>query len=112
MTPKQAKKLEAIEEKLLNVFIEEADPDQWPQVDPDAEVKEQQKTRGDRYWHAKVANQSIALLTRIVAYRLKLKEAVPGEKSPLDDDVGHAADMRTAEKKVNARLSLVKKRAA
>lgn len=112
MTPKQNKKLADIEEKLLNVFIDEADPDQWPVVDGEAEVKEQQKTRGDRYWHAKVANQTIALLTRIVAYRTKLHEFSDNDKAPLDEDAKYSADMKAAEKKVGARLSLVKKRAA
>lgn len=112
MTPKQNKKLADIEEKLLNVFIDEADPDQWPTVDEEAEVKEQQKTRGDRYWHAKVANQTIALLTRIVAYRTKLKEFSDSDKTAIDEDTKYSADMKTAEKKVTARLSLVKKRAA
>lgn len=112
MTPKQNKKLAELEDKLLDVFIAEGNPDQWPVVDEEAEVKEQQKTRGDRYWHAKVANQTIALLTRIVAYRLKLKESAPEDKTALDDDAGHTADMKAAETKVRARLSLVKKRAA
>lgn len=112
MTPKQNKKLAELEDKLLDVFIDEGDPDKWPIVKSTDTVKEQQAARGDRYWSAKNANQTIALLTRIVAYRLKLKEVVPGAGSALDDDAALAADMKAAEKKVSGRLSLVKKRAA
>lgn len=111
MNAKQNEKLAKIEDKLLDVFIDEADPDQWAQVNPEDDVKEQQKARGDRYWQAKVANQTMALLTRIVAYRLKLGEFKEGGKPNQDDDAAYSADMRAAEKKVNARLSLVKKRA-
>jgi hypothetical protein len=112
MTPKQAKELAEIEDKLLDVFIAEADPDQWPVVNNADPPKEQQTARGDRYWCAKVANQTMALLTRIVTYRTKLNDFREGNKVSQDDDAAHAADMKAAEKKVTARLSLVKKRAA
>lgn len=112
MTPEQEKKLTTIEGKLLDVFLEEADPDAWAQVNPEADKEEQQKSRGDRYWQAKVANQTMALLTRIVAYRIKTSEAGRGGKDASgDDDAKHARDMKEAEKKVKGRLALVKKRA-
>lgn len=111
MTPKQAEKMARIESKLVDVFLEEADPDQWAKVNPEDGPKVQQIARGDRYWQCKVANQTMALLTRITAYRAKLDELLENGKTPLDDDAKHAADMKAAEKKVNARLSLVKKRA-
>ncbi|KAB0665660.1 hypothetical protein F6V25_08025 [Oryzomonas japonica] len=115
MTPLQNKKLAAIEGKLLDVFLEEADPDKWTQIKADDPVKEQQFARGNRYWQAKVANQTMALLTRIVAYRAKSTET-GGASSAVDDDKQMKADMKAAEKKVkerlgSARLSLVKKRA-
>lgn len=111
MTPKQEKKLAEIEGKLLDIFIDEADPDKWIQVNAVDSVKDQQVARGNRYWQAKVANQTMALLTRIVAYRIKASEVGSGTGAGDDDDDKHASDMKAAEKKVTARLSLVKKRA-
>lgn len=108
MTPTQIAKLETIETKLVNVFLDEANPDLWAQVDPQADAKEQQKARGDRYWQAKVANQTMALLTRIEAYR----RAVGGKQVKDEPDEREAnRDIKAAEKKVRERLSLVKKRA-
>jgi hypothetical protein len=112
MTPKQAKKLAELEDKLLDVFIAEGDPDKWPVVKATDTIKEQQTARGDRYWSAKNANQTIALLTRIVSYRTKLAENKESGPAAVDDDSAHWAAMAAAEKKVKARLSLVKKRAA
>ena len=112
MTPEQDKQLAEIEEKLLNVFLEESDPEQWEQVDPNAERKEQQQTRGDRYWQAKTANQTISLLTRILAYRQRSKEQ-KGNPDPEtgDEESRMNKDIKAAESKVKARLSIVKKRA-
>lgn len=113
MKPEQDKKLANIEDKLLEVFLEESDPDQWEQVDPAAERKEQQQTRGDRYWQAKTANQTISLLTKIIVYRQRLKEqrGAVEPKTGGDDDSKMSKDIKAAEAKVKARLSLVKKRA-
>lgn len=110
MNEQQLKRLTEVETKLVNVFLEEADPDLWAQVDPKTDAKEQQKARGDRYWQAKVANQTIALLTRIEAYRSR---TASGKQSKPDDtdDREVRKDIQAAEKKVRERLSLVKKRA-
>lgn len=110
MTAKQEKQLNSIESKLLDVFIDESDPDKWDQVKATDPPKEQAASRGNRYWQAKVANQTMALLTRIVTYRTKLTE-VKGGGLDLDDEKEMKKDMKAAEKKVHARLSLVKKRA-
>jgi hypothetical protein len=111
MNIRQSKALADIEHKLMDVFLDEADPDTWPTINKKDTIKEQQAARGNRYWSAKNANQTMALLTRITAYRQKLKEGITIAASE-DSDKGLERDMRTAEKKVTARLSLVKKRAA
>jgi hypothetical protein len=112
VTPKQSKKLNELEDKLLDVFLEEGDPDTWPVVRPEESSDKRQAARGDRHWCAKNANQTMALLTRIVAYRLKLGEAASTTSTNADDDSKHWADMAAAEKKVKQRLSLVRSRAA
>lgn len=136
----QLKRLAAIEAKLLDVACDECDPDGW--VDEEkaaakakeveamaeraegegdalaakglrAEAKQiRNQWKGERYWEKKNANQTLALITRIVTYRQRLAEAKQGEKDfSGDDEEKLAADMKSAEKKVKQRLALVKKRA-
>lgn len=64
MTPEQIEKLEELQEQLADVFLDEANPANWP----GAGVKQadmEQKDRGDRVWIKKNAMGTVNLICRI-----------------------------------------------
>ncbi len=64
MRQDQYERLMKLEEKLMDVFLTEADPDSWPGKDvPIASMDAQ--TRGDRYWSKKNAAASGVLIHRV-----------------------------------------------
>lgn len=84
-----AERLDTLAYKLGEVFLSEADPDNWPGagLSPTEMSKED---RGDRNWQAKNANQMGALLMRVM--ELKAKMAAPAGQPaagepPVEDDV-------------------------
>jgi hypothetical protein len=65
MNQEQFDKLQALQERLTDVFLDEADPQSWPGVGiPLANMDKD--TRGDRYWSKKNAAATISLMQRIV----------------------------------------------
>ena len=127
-TPTQTQRLLQIEEKLLAVFLDEADPDNWMNEekakeeaqrlieegeDPKAAAKLVSGWKGERYWEKKNANQTMALLTRIVTYRQRLNElAGAGTPPAADEEERLAKDMKEAQEKISKRLRLIKGRKA
>lgn len=64
MRPDQYTKLQSLSEKLADVFIQEANPDNWPGAGLlPADMDKQ--TRGDRYWVKKNAVATLSLLTKM-----------------------------------------------
>lgn len=66
MRQDQYERLQSLEERLLDVFIEEADPNNWP----GAGIKianMDQTTRGDSFWARKTAASVGVLYTRVGA---------------------------------------------
>jgi hypothetical protein len=64
MRQDQYNRLQALEEKLIDFAIEEADPDKWPGHGVAVGAMDQQ-TRGDRYWCKKNAVATISLAQRV-----------------------------------------------
>jgi len=64
MRQDQFERLQQLEERLIDVAIEEADPDQWPGKGVAVAAMDQQ-TRGDRYWVKKNAVATISLAQRV-----------------------------------------------
>lgn len=124
----QEKKLEALEEKLIDVLLTEADPDKWPtkelirqrldealaagEID-EKEYKALYKKANEKAEYyilmkKKNANQTMALVTRILAYRMKLDESRrQGDAPPprIEDEMKN--DIAAAEKKVRGRLRVI-----
>jgi hypothetical protein len=68
MRPDQYERLQALSEKLTDVFLTEADPTTWTGANtPLAEMTAQQ--RGDRYWEKKNAVATLSLVGRIAHLR-------------------------------------------
>lgn len=64
MRQDQFEKLQALSEKLIDVAMDEADPDTWPGAGwKPAELTKEQ--RGDRYWSKKNAVATLSLIDRI-----------------------------------------------
>lgn len=64
MRQDQYERLQALEEKLTDVFLGEAEPEKWPGAGLEAGAMDQQ-TRGDRYWCKKNAVATLSLVQRV-----------------------------------------------
>lgn len=64
MKQEQFERLQALHEKLVDVLLDEADPEKWPGAGLLPSQMDAQ-TRGDRYWVKKNAVATIALTQRI-----------------------------------------------
>lgn len=93
MTPDQRTKVERLRDRLLDVVLDEADPDNWSGNAPgEAHVvssKVEKDDRGDRDWCLKIALKCAALYQRVS----EIAEPVPGHEKPessIDDEVRRA----------------------
>lgn len=115
MRQDQFEKLQVLHERLTDLFLDEADPGQWPGSGI-ALVSMDKNTRGDRYWSKKNAVATIALMQRIQS----LVDVVR-ERSAAGDDAPEAvtqpqedldADIEAAEREAKKLLSGVQNSAA
>jgi hypothetical protein len=60
----QYERLQALSEKLTDVFLDEADPDVWPGAGIPLATMDK-ATRGDRYWSKKNAAATVMLIGRV-----------------------------------------------
>lgn len=140
-SPEQLQRLMGLEEKLLEVALDECDPDGWMSEEKaEEEAKEYDRLaaqadednspemakvfraeaaairkgwKGQRYWEKKNATATVSLLTKLEMYRQRIEEGrQPGKGGAPVDDERVKADMKAAESTVKKRLALVKKRAA
>jgi hypothetical protein len=100
MRQDQYEKLQAMSEKLTDVFLAEADPDNWPGSgwNPQQLTKEQ---RGDRYWSKKNAIATLSVITKITQLTGVIQEssaAGVGAANVTEDEDGLDAEIRQAEK--------------
>ncbi|EAQ6129194.1 hypothetical protein AXA88_09025 [Salmonella enterica] len=95
-------------DKLTNVVIEEADPDNWS--GSKKPVKELTKDeRGDRYWDKKNAAASLTLLIKVHSLIGIQSRGATGENAD-DDDFGLAQQVAKAEKEAAAIIERVMKK--
>lgn len=96
MTPEQSRRLTAIQDRLLDAYEREIDPDRWPggHKTPADMTREE---RGDAYWVRKLAASTLALFHRGEmmldrAVETKARLAVLGHKAGLtgEDDAATA----------------------
>lgn len=64
MRQDQYERLQALSEKLTDVFLGEADPDTWPGAGIPLATMDK-ATRGDRYWSKKNAAGTVMLIGRV-----------------------------------------------
>lgn len=79
MRADQYEKLQALQEKLVDVFLMEADSDNWPGANLTSANMDQQ-TRGDRYWSKKNAVATGGLIQRVsnLTMKIEMANAQPG----------------------------------
>lgn len=102
MRQDQYLKLQQLEEKLLDVFLSEADPEHWPGKGLTIGAMDAQ-TRGDLYWVRKTAASAGMLFTRVEAMigRVQLGGAgttPPAEGEPVDAEQQLDAEIAASER--------------
>ena len=73
MRQDQIQRLQELSEKLAEVVLEEADPQEWPGANTPLAALSQQE-RGDRYWCKKNAAASFTLLERTMSLLTDAKD--------------------------------------
>jgi len=104
MRKDQIDRLNELSEKLTDVFLEEADPDQWPgSGKPLADLTMQD--RGDRYWSKKNAAATLTVIMKTV----NIVGVVQQGKNPADPQSGDDMDkeIKEAEKEAERLLNKI-----
>ena len=117
MRQEQFERLQALHEKLVDVFLDEADPEKWPGQGIELASMDA-KTRGDRYWSKKNAVATIALTQRIQSLATVVRQASAagaGEEAPeavADPEEDLDRQVADAEKDAKRLLDQVQRSAA
>lgn len=96
MRTDQYEKLQALSERLTDVFLDEADPDNWPGKGLDLQTMDK-ATRGDRYWSKKNAAATVMLLGRVHSLVDVIQRASAGANDPAQGAVAEGEDELDAE---------------
>lgn len=91
ISPDQIKRLQAVQSKLMDRYIDLMDPDDWPQADPDI-PHGARAARGDRVWIMKEANQiGVAIVRNEALMGVSIAgRAVPEDDEPTGEQVASA----------------------
>lgn len=114
MRQDQFEKLQALSEKLMDVFLDEADPSSWPGRGLKIGAMDAQ-TRGDLYWVRKTAASAGMLYTRAMAMIGNVQLAGAGTTPPTaEDDAAEAgtqldAEIASAEKEAKRLMAELQK---
>ncbi len=107
MRKEQQERINTLAEKVMDVFITEADPENWTGADV-AAAEMTPAIRGARNWDMKNANQAGALAMRV----LELRDRVAGIVGQTGEEDDRAeADISKYEKQARTLLDAVGKRA-
>ncbi len=102
MRADQLLKLQQIEERLIDVLLQEADPDQWPGKDiPLAMLS--RDDRGNRYWCKKNAAATLSVITKTVM--LQNVQARGGWSGDASNDSDMDSEISRAEREAEKRLT-------
>jgi len=109
MRADQIARLSDLTQKLAEVVLEEADPDEWPGAGVPLAALTQQE-RGDRYWCKRNAAATMSLLERV--QRTLADAADPGANGKPNDRPELDNEIQAAEKEAARALEAARKRAA
>lgn len=116
MRQDQYERLQALEEKLLDAFLEEANPEEWPGHGVKIAAMDAQ-TRGDRYWVKKNATATAMLATRVGTMihhtqQIGAGTTPPEGEQPAEGDRQLDAEIAAAEKEAERLLKEIQDGAA
>lgn len=111
MRQDQFESLQALTEKLTDVFLDEANPETWPGHGITAGQMDQQ-TRGDRYWVKKNAAATLTVIMKTtsligVIQQRSAAGAPEGVQPDTDEPDGLDGEIRAAEKEAQRLLSKI-----
>lgn len=115
MRQDQFERLQALEEKLIDVLLVEADPANWPGT-AETLANADDKTRGDRVWLKRGAAMTLGVIHRIAALTNVARAQTPPEGGTTGaagvDDSGDIDDeVRQAEQEGARLLAKIQSRA-
>lgn len=92
MRQDQFEKIQAMNESLADVFINEVNPANWPGADQPIDMQDA-KIRGDRYWMKKNAVATMTLMQRIAVFVGMVKRGtLPLASEFVSDDSGETGE--------------------
>lgn len=105
MRPDQIERLVELEESLIDIYLEEADPKNWPGKGAMGDQLTKQQ-RGDRYWEKKNAIATVALAQ-------ETRKLIANDKAALGRDPynGHELDDKISDAEKRAREAIDRVRA-
>jgi hypothetical protein len=106
MRPDQITRLRELQEKLAEVVLEEADPDNWSGADTPMDQLSRDE-RGNRYWEKKNAAATFALLERTTS----TLSYSPADGEPAAQEVDIDKQIAKREREAQALLDGVMKKA-
>jgi hypothetical protein len=117
MRQDQYERLQKLEEQLLDVFMDEADPASWPGYGMTL-ANVDKSTRGDRYWCKRNAAATAALSQRITSLVGRVQASGLGTTAPPADAPAEGgeerdeleAEVASAEREAMALLDKVQRR--
>lgn len=112
MRQDQYEKLQALSERLTDVFLDEAEPEKWPGHNLEPGSMDQQ-TRGDRYWCKKNAVATLTLIGRVAGLTdliQKQSNAGNGAAGVTDEEATLDAEINAAEKEAAKLLDQLQRR--
>lgn len=112
MRQDQYEKLQALSERMTDVFLGEAEPEKWPGhgLDPGQMT---QQTRGDRYWAKKNAVATLTLIGRVANLTMIIQaqsNAANGAAGVTDAADSLDAEIASAEKEATKLLDQLQRR--
>lgn len=108
MRDDQYQRLQALTEKLMDLFLVEADPDNWSGAGIEPSRMDKQ-TRGDRYYDKKNAAATLTLNMRAITMIDAIRRRTPEGGAPLDK---LDPDLDNPEDSIDKEIDSVEKEAA
>lgn len=113
--PEKKAQLQAIQAQLLDVYIDEANPENWltqeKAIEQAAGMPPKEAAalvagwKGERFWEKKNANQTMTMLIQIDRYLSTDAQPAAEQEAEDDDEKRMAKEMRAFEKEAKKRLA-------
>ncbi|MCC6196798.1 MAG: hypothetical protein IT518_20280 [Burkholderiales bacterium] len=106
----QYDRLQALQERLTDTVLQEADPDRWPGEGKELAALTREE-RGDRYWCKRNAAATLSIIMKVHTLLGATHARGVARPNETDDEVDLEQEVRQAEKEAAAILEKMQKRA-